>query len=174
MNEEYLVTEELRSSGTLQSLQKDKSTEWWRGSMFEQFALIRSPRSRGAVGEKLVSDIMELWGSKVKRSRTANYDRIIDNIPTEIKVSTTWNCMEDNFRWSQIRNQPYERIIFGGINPNEAKLAWATKDDLQKWVFTDSNRQHAGKNGGLDIYWVSGSIEMNNHFMRPIREWYTT
>ena len=82
--------------------------------------------------------------------------------------------MEDNFRWSKIRNQPYERIIFVGINPNEAKLAWATKDDLQKWVFTDSNRQHAGKNGGLDIYLVSGSIEMNNHFMRPIREWYTT
>ena len=166
----YSLTKEFASSNTLNELTHDKTAEWWDGSMFESYALIRSPKSRGAAGEKLVSDVMEQLGSKVERSGTSQFDRIIDGHRTEIKVSTAWDCTPDKFRWSQIRNQPYDRILFCGVNPNTAKLAWATKQDLIDNIFNDNFRQHAGKDGGLDIFWVAGSIE-DFDWMRPISTW---
>ena len=166
---DYDLTDEAIASRTYSNLNKHTTEPYWRGSVFEDFAMIRSPRSRGAAGEKLVGDIFESHGHTVKRSRTSQYDRLIAGHKIEIKVSTTWDSTPDKFRWSQIRNQPYDRIVFCGINANELKLAWAEKSELEKYVFNDAHRQHAGKRGGLDIYWISGSIE-DFHWMKPIGE----
>ena len=41
----YSLTKEFASSNTLNELTHDKTAEWWDGSMFESYALIRSPNS---------------------------------------------------------------------------------------------------------------------------------
>lgn len=101
---------------------------------------------------------METLGHKVTRPESSDHDRIISNHKTEIKVSTTWNEELNNFTWQQIRDQDYDRIIFVGINPNDISVWWATKDDLREYVLgQDSKRQHAGKDGGQELYWLQGS-----------------
>ena len=166
----FSYTKEFASSNTLNELTHDKTAEWWDGSLFESFRMITNPRTKGKIGEKLVSDVMEQLGSKIERSKDSNFDRIIDGHRTEIKVSTAWECTQNKFRWSQIRDQPYDRIIFAGVNPNEVKLSWATKQDLIDNVFNEKHIQHSG----LDIWWVStdldGLIE-NIDWMRPISTW---
>jgi len=134
----------------------------WTDSSFKPFHDISSPRSKGAQGERLVEEIMKSLGHIVERPSSSNYDRIISGHKTEIKVSTTWNNIENNFTWQQIRRQVYDRIIFVGINPNSIDLFWATKKDLDKHIFSkDKFRQHAGKKGAQELYWIQGAARLN-------------
>ena len=97
----FSYTKEFASSNTLNELTHDKTAEWWDGSLFESFRMITNPRTKGKIGEKLVSDVMEQLGSTVERSKDSNFDRIIDGHRTEIKVSTAWECTQNKFRWSK-------------------------------------------------------------------------
>ena len=142
----------------------------WEGSKFQSFRNIPSPKSKGAQGEKLVQQLMETLGHKVTRPENSDHDRIISNHKTEIKVSTTWNEELNNFTWQQIRDQDYERIIFVGINPNDISVWWATKDDLREYVLgQDSKRQHAGKDGEQDLYWIQASA--GETWFRTMNTW---
>ena len=106
----------------------------------------------------MVQQVMEALGHRVERPTSSEHDRIIDGWKTEIKVSTTWNETLDNWTWQQIREQDYDRIIFVGINPNDVSIWWATKEDLRQFVLgRDEMRQHAGKDGGQELYWIQGS-----------------
>lgn len=130
----------------------------WEGSKFQSFRNIPSPKSKGAQGERMVQQVMEALGHRVERPTSSEHDRIIDGWKTEIKVSTTWNETLDNWTWQQIREQDYDRIIFVGINPNDVSIWWATKEDLRQFVLgRDEMRQHAGKDGGQELYWIQGS-----------------
>jgi len=130
----------------------------WEGSKFQSFRNIPSPKSKGSQGEKLVEQLMQSLGHKVLKAGSTNYDRVINGHRTEIKVSTTWNEELNNWTWQQIRDQDYDRIIFVGINPNEIFVWWATKGDLCQYVLgDDSKRQHAGKDGGQELYWIQGA-----------------
>ena len=130
----------------------------WANSKFESFRNIPSPKSKGAQGEKLVSQIFEQLGYEIEKPLNSDHDRIIGGYKTEIKLSTTWNETLFNWTWQQIRDQDYERIIFVGINPNECYVYWATKEDLRKHILgQDQHRQHAGKDGGQELYWIQGS-----------------
>ena len=93
----FSYTKEFASSNTLNELTHDKTAEWWGGSLFESFRMITNPRTKGKIGEKLVSDVMEQLGSKIERSKDSNFDRIIDGHRTEIKVSTAWECTQISF-----------------------------------------------------------------------------
>lgn len=142
---------------TYASWKKHKESSIWKNSLFECFHDIPSPRSKGAEGERLIEEFMISTGHKVERAKSSDYDRIISGYKTEIKTSTTWNNTENKFTWQQIRNQDYERIIFLGINPNNIKIYWASKTDLIKYVFSvDYFRQHAGKSGKQELYWLQG------------------
>lgn len=150
-------TDFILETSTYASWKKHKQTSIWKHSLFECFHDIPSPRSKGAEGEKLVEEFMSSLGHTVIRAKSSDYDRVISGYKTEIKTSTTWNGTKDKFTWQQIRNQDYDRIIFLGINPNDINLYWATKQDLVKNVFSiDSFRQHAGKNGKQELYWLQG------------------
>jgi hypothetical protein len=127
----------------------------WKNSIFEFFHKIPSPRSKGSQGEKLVEQFMTELGHSVSKPESSDHDRIISNYKTEIKVSTSWDNTENKFTWQQIRDQDYERIIFVGINPNNIEIFWATKSDLKKNIFgKDKYRQHGGKKGKQDLYWL--------------------
>ena len=132
----------------------------WEDSKFQSFRNIPSPKSKGSQGEKLVQQLMQSLGHKVTKPLNSDHDRVIGGYKTEIKVSTTWNEVLNNWTWQQIRDQDYDRIIFVGINPDEIFVWWATKEDLyQNIIGNDSKRQHAGKDGGQELYWIQGSAK---------------
>ncbi|AOO13170.1 hypothetical protein LIS021110_056 [Cyanophage S-RIM14] len=142
----------------------------WEGSKFQSFRNIPSPKSKGSQGEKLVQQFMEHFGHKVTKPENTDHDRIIDGYKTEIKLSTTWNETLSNWTWQQIRDQDYDRLIFVGINPNGISLWWATKSDIKKYILgRDGCRQHAGKDGGQELYWIQGSS--GEQWFREMSTW---
>lgn len=152
----HSIEEEVARTATFQKLGKISSISIWTGSTFESIRRISSPRAKGATAEKIVSEIMLSRGYSVGRPTNSDFDRFIGGHKTEIKMSTTWDNKLDAFTWQQIREgQDYERIIFMGVNPDSIRLYWATKKDIQQHIFgKDEFRQHAGKDGGLDVYWI--------------------
>jgi hypothetical protein len=134
----------------------------WEGSKFQSFRNIPSPKSKGSQGEKLVAQLLENLGHKVTKPLSSDYDRVINGHKVEIKVSTTWNEQLNNWTWQQIRDQDYDRIIFVGINPDEIYVWWATKGDIFEHILgNDRKRQHAGKDGGQELYWIQGAARQD-------------
>lgn len=149
------LTTIVTNTPTFSKLSHLKQISIWDGSTFELIRTISSPRAKGAIGEKLTSDVMTHLGHVVTKPSNSGHDRIIDGYKTEIKLSTTWDNRLDTFTWQQIRNQDYDRIIFIGVNPYDISFYWAEKSDLVTHIFgNDHYRQHAGKNGGQDLYWI--------------------
>lgn len=140
----------------------------WTNSQFECIQSIPAPRRKGSEGEKLVSEIIESldysvetpeqYCKRTSERASSDYDRVLQRtIKCEIKLSCSWDDKLTNWTWQQIRdNQEYDIIIFLGINPNDAHIWWATKDDLKQNIFgRDQFRQHGGKKGDNETYWIS-------------------
>lgn len=127
----------------------------WAGSPFEWFKTIPSPRGRGVAGERIVAQFLERSGHTISRPGDSDCDIVVGEHRVEVKASTTWAGGLDRFTWQQIRDQRYDRIVFLGVNPQDAILYWATKEDLQTYIFGRNEfRQHAGSQGGQDLYWI--------------------
>lgn len=172
-----LVTEIARTSTTLQ--EKSPGLSFWRDSTFESFYLMSSPKGKGARGERLAAEIMEKLDHTVLRKKNgklarlegdADHDIVVDGYRTEVKLSLTWDGMPDRFTWQQIRSlQDYDRIMFIGMNPDEVNVWWATKKDLEDNIFGKScYRQHGGKDGKQELYWIKNEIPS---WFRNIEEW---
>ena len=137
-----------------------------------------SPKAKGARGERLAADIMEALNHRVLRNRkrkpirrkgNSGHDIVVDEKETEVKLSLTWGEELNCWTWQQIRDQEYKRIIFIGLNPNEVKVWWATKQDVQKYVIgNDDYRQHGGKDGKQDVYWIRNEIPT---WFKTLGEW---
>ena len=164
---------------------KENDKTAWDGSLFELWNKISSPKRKGAEGEKLAADILEKLGAQVLRDKngkhckpkgsTSDFDIYVDNHKVEVKCSSAWAKTgrepEDNsFRWQQIRSlQEYDRVVFIGINPNELHMWWCTKEDLKNNIFgKDKHRQHAGKDGKQELYW----IKVDGKIIPKIPSWF--
>jgi hypothetical protein len=148
-------TSTITSSNLFRGLATKK--DMWSNSLMEPIKRISSPKAKGSVGEKLVTEVMSNLGHRVTKPKSTDYDRMIDGHRCEIKLSCAWDDAPDNWCWQQIRDQEYDRIIFVGINPDGFHLWWATKADLEKYVIGRNEcRQHAGKDGGQELYWLRG------------------
>jgi hypothetical protein len=151
--------------------------DFWRGSLFESFWLMSSPKSKGARGERLAADIMESLGHDVLRNENgkpirwggSEHDIVVNDQRTEVKMSLTWGDAENQWTWQQIRDQDYDRIIFLGINPNDVRMWWATKRDLMKHVIGNrALQQHGGKKAASNTYWIRNKIPS---WFREIETW---
>lgn len=151
----------------------------WKDSKFESFYLMSSPKAKGARGERLAADILENLGHKVPRNRLgrpvrekgdSDHDIVANGHRIEVKLSLTWGDNENCFTWQQIRpSQGYDRIVFIGINPNSVQMWWASKDDINKHIQGhDSYRQHGGKDGQQDLYWIRNEVPT---WFRSLKEW---
>jgi hypothetical protein len=172
-----LVNEIASKSRTLQ--EKNVGIDFWRDTLYESFFLMSSPKAKGARGERLAAEIMETLGHDILRKKNgkparldgdADHDIVVGGYRTEVKLSLTWDGQPDRFTWQQIRSlQDYDRIILIGVNPDEVKMWWATKKDLEQNIFGKScYRQHGGKNGKQELYWIKNEIPS---WFRPIGEW---
>jgi len=153
--------------------------ELWKNSTFETFYRMNSPKAKGTRGERLVADLFEGMGSNILRNKKgkparmkgdSDHDIVVDNYLTEVKTSLTWGDQRDSFTWQQIRTkQKYDRIVFLGINPDNIKVWWAKKEDLDKYIAGNKQyRQHGGKNGEQDTYWIKNEIPS---WFREIEDW---
>jgi hypothetical protein len=150
----------------------------WKGSPFESFYLCSS-KAKGSKGERLIAEVMEQLGHRILRDKkgklrrldgNSDHDIVVDGHTVEVKTSLTWGSDRDMFTWQQIRSmQNYERIIFIGLNPDEMKVFWATKKDLKDNIFDrDEYRQHGGKNGDQELYWIKNHVPS---WFKSLEEW---
>lgn len=146
------------STAEYKSWTNDIENDIWKGSKFEKLKKTPSPRARGAMAERLLKQILIKKGCKITKpkSKSSEYDLHVNGLRVEVKMSTLWNSNESSFKWQQIRNQEYDLILFMAVYPNELKIWGATKETIRKEVFgKDELRQHAGKNGKQELYWIS-------------------
>lgn len=145
----------------------EEKDAFWKGSIFKSIVNF-SPKSKGAFGEKLVSEICESQYNLLVAKRTSpEHDRIIGGVRTEIKLSFCWDETPGKWVFQQIRPEgDYERVIFIGINPDEVRIWWVTKADAK----TCSIPQHGGKEG-IDTRWVSITKEQIPSQFKNMENW---
>jgi hypothetical protein len=172
------------ADGTLRQYITDNLKDPWKDTPFDSYVFM-SPKQKGEFGERFVSKFMTLAGRNVKRAKTstAGHDRVIDDIPTEIKFALSTRdksggIVKDKFIINHVSVcKDWERLIFCGINEdeNDARIMWFTKEDFVEHLNSDKcyfNIQQGGKGGGNDDYIctnVAALLECN--FVRDISEW---
>lgn len=131
----------------------------WTDSEFEFYKKLTSSKQKGAFGEAFSKAVLSDMDFIVSKRTSSDQDFQINGIGTEVKTSGAWNQKINRFKWQQIRSQQeYEIIIFLGINPDSYFIGWASKKDLQDNIFgKDEYRQHGGKDGGQELYWIDRS-----------------
>lgn len=124
----------------------------WIGSPFEWITHMPS-RSRGAIGEKIVSMWLASYDFNISRSPDSEADRIIEGKRVEIKFSTLWK--NGSYTFQQLRDQNYNFAIMLGLSPDDAHCWVLTKEDIIKLWKHDHiiEGQHTGREGG-DIAWI--------------------
>lgn len=132
------------------------------------FAWIRSrpSRSRGAIGEALISRYLEAKGFHVERSPDSDADRMIDQKRVEIKSSTLWKG--GFYKFQQLRDQNYSFAICLGISPGNAHC-WVLPKDviMDQWRAGGITSQHRGQ-GGRDTAWLQVAPD---NVPKWLREW---
>ena len=132
------------------------------------FAWIRSrpSRSKGTIGEKLISRYLEAEGFHVERSPDSDADRVINQKRVEIKSSTLWRG--GFYKFQQLRDQNYSFAICLGISPGNAHC-WVLPKDviMNQWRAGEITSQHGGR-GGRDTAWLQ--VDPDN-VQQWLREW---
>lgn len=121
--------------------------EGWTESPFAWILTLPS-RTRGAVGEKIVTEWLTSNGCKVTRPPHSGCDRIVNGVNMEIKFSTRWKS--GGYKFQQLRDQDYASVFCLGLSPQDVH-AWL----IPKAVAWDhATPQHGGK-AGKDTKWLS-------------------
>lgn len=121
----------------------------WIGSPFEWILRVPS-RSKGAIGELLVSRWAEERGFDVRKSPNSDADRVINGHRVEIKLSSLWET--GGFRFQQIRDQDYDYCFCIGISPFDVHAWLLPKSTLREHVIGYMG-QHTGATG-KDTAWL--------------------
>lgn len=124
----------------------------WIGSPFEWITHMPS-RSRGAIGEKIVSMWLTSYNFNISRSPDSEADRIIEGKRVEIKFSTLWK--NGSYTFQQLRDQNYNFAIMLGLSPEDAHCWVLKKEDIIRLWKHDHiiEGQHTGREGG-DTAWI--------------------
>ena len=180
------------ADGSLRDYIDSNLQDPWKGTNFEGYVYL-SPKQKGELGERFVSNLMNNLGHKVERAATstAGHDRVISKIwlntpimiPTEIKFALATRNKKggvtlDKFIINHVSvGKDWERLIFCGINPDEkdARIVFITKADFEAHLKSDKcyfNVQQGGKKVGNDDYIctnVAALLECD--FVKDIAAW---
>ncbi|MCZ2405060.1 hypothetical protein IV498_18345 [Paenarthrobacter sp. Z7-10] len=137
----------------------------WIGSPFEWILKVPS-RTKGALGEALVSGWAAAKGFDVIRSRNSDADRVINGHRIEIKLSSLWRS--GGFKFRQIRDQEYDYCFCIGISPFDAQAWLLPKALLQEHVIGHMG-QHTGASG-TDTSWLGFQSDRPYEWMEPYGE----
>lgn len=134
----------------------------WQTSPFAWILRLPS-RTKGAIGEKLITKWAEAEGFDVRRSPSSQADRIINGHRIEIKMSTLWAT--GGFKFQQIREQEYDYCLCLGLMPQDAKAWLLPKSALRNHVIGHTP-QHTGS-GGSDTFWLGFPSNAAPSWMGP-------
>ncbi len=118
----------------------------WAGSPFEWIMSLAS-RSRGKAGEELAAAWLRRIGMTVALPRNSGHDRLVSNVPIEVKLSTLWQSGQYVFQ--QLRDQDYAYALLMGISPNTVSMWLPSKAA----AFDHAIPQHGGVTG-TDTRWL--------------------
>ncbi|MBC6443379.1 MAG: hypothetical protein GDA53_09765 [Rhodobacteraceae bacterium] len=141
-----------KKSSCLAAEYPELEDDQWNKSPFNWIRCL-PPRTKGAIGERLVADYLACKGFDVTRSPDGQADRIIAGHRAEIKMSMLWK--NGTYKFQQIRDQNYEFAIFLGISPFDAHCWVLPKADIIDRIKTeDIPHQHGGRDG-TDTAWLT-------------------
>lgn len=134
----------------------------WEGSPFA-WIKTRPSRQVGAIGEQLIAGWCAAKGADIMRSRTSDYDRLINGHRMEIKFSTLW--ASGVYKFQQIRDQNYDHLICLGLSPWDASCWVLPKELLRRHVIGHMG-QHTGASGA-ETAWLSFPSARPLEWMQP-------
>lgn len=109
----------------------------WKGTYLKNYFFL-SPATKGTVGEKFISKILENNGFSVLKRINSGHDRIVNGKKAEFKFAITsnrnnlWHCIFNHISW----NKDWEIIYFCCINGDEnIRLVSFTKEELPSDLF---------------------------------------
>ena len=131
----------------------------WEGSPFS-WILNMPSRTRGKIGEDLVSAYLEKKGFSVVCSPDSEADLIINGKRVEIKLSTLWKS--GVYKFQQLRDQNYKFVVCLGLSPFDVHC-WVIPKDviMDKWKKGIIRSQHGGR-AGRDTAWIQTDPEGNS------------
>lgn len=139
----------------------------WENSPFKWITTL-APRTKGKVGEEIISHWLVSNGFTVEHSPDTEADRIVCNKRVEIKFSTLWE--DGKFAFQQIRDQNYHFMIMVGLAPSYARCWVFLKAEIMR-LWKDVNMimgQHMGQEGS-DTAWLHIN-QANYNFLRNMEE----
>jgi hypothetical protein len=141
-------------SQLLMAAELDADDARWAQSPFN-WIRSRPSRTKGKIGEKLVSEFLTEQGFYVTRSPDSEADRVVEGFRVEIKFSTEWQS--GAFTFQQIRDQNYDILICLGLSPTDASMWAMSKLDIfnaKQLGATGLSNQHGGA-AGTETMWLS-------------------
>lgn len=150
-----------------------KVDESWIGSSNEKVRILPSA-TKGAFGAKIAKNVLASIGVDTFGPGASAYDIMVDGQKTEVKFSTGMGS-KGKYTFQQLRKfHDFDRCIFVAVSPEETRIWWATRTDLDEHVFAyDKCRQHGGKKGKTDTYWIKNA-EVPLKWFRDMEEWETS
>ena len=114
----------------------------WASSPFGWIRRQSSIKTRGTIGEQIVSGWFAARGFNVTRSNTTDADRVIENKAFEIKFAMLGK--NNGFVFNQFRDQQYDAVILLGVCPFDAHCWVLTKSEvIKQWrVLGNIKPQH--------------------------------
>lgn len=127
----------------------------WKNSPFGWIKAAPS-RTRGAIGEKLVTDYLTRKKFDVAPCGDSDADITVADNRVEIKMSTLW--ADGSYRFQQFRDQRYDFAVCLGIGPFDVHC-WALPKEtiLERWAAGDIRSQHGGA-AGVDTAWLRAPV----------------
>ena len=111
----------------------------WVGSPFE-WIKHRPSRTKGAIGEKIISSWLMAKGFAVARAPDSDADRVINGHRFEVKFSTLWKT--GLYKFQQFRDQDYEAVICLGVSPFDAHCWVIPKFEvMSRWQLSQTEKR---------------------------------
>ena len=117
-------------------------------------------KQKGSRYEMITECVLKKLGFDVKKPKSTEYDRIINNYRCEIKGSTL-NKNTTNFSFLQIRpDQDYDKLVFSMFYPDELVIMEMDKEIILKNIASGVfKKQHGGNKAESRTYCYYGNKE---------------
>jgi hypothetical protein len=130
----------------------------WETSRFKNLKMMK-PKQFGSVAEKIIKDVLEKLGFKTTKTKSTQYDLIVNGVKTEIKASCVNKGSDDSFSFLQFRpDQEATRYILGCFHFDKFELWVLSKNNLMKNIEANIiKKQHGGKTANSRMFCYNGN-----------------
>jgi hypothetical protein len=136
------------------STEREAGGPSWAGSPFDSIRR-RAPRQKGAIGSRLVREIVEASGYTCKDAgRGADFEVGDDRV--EVRTSLRWT--DGNFSFAQVRDESYDQLAMLALEPFRVRL-WVVPKETALEKFPN---QH-----GTETHWLVFDADEPPGWLKP-------